>query len=230
MHGPCCAHLPQRHLAGGSRRPQSLIKCLIVSCGASVWDWDMGTISQMDTCDLLPLPKPYWTQLSRRLRSHQTPKPSVTWEPGEPLCPSLQPHQHHPSQNIWEALAGTCASHPATLICVNSDCVATPCLCVRAFCNPFPWVSACPVPSQLPCLPVHLSWPLSFLGWDSVFRPHFYSPSSPGNPQCCGSGLWCVHVCIYVFVTPWGLSPVFCCLVPKRLMAGGVIALCWIPK
>lgn len=40
MHGPCCARLPQKQLAGGSRRPQSLIKCLIVSCGASVWDGD----------------------------------------------------------------------------------------------------------------------------------------------------------------------------------------------
>lgn len=47
--GPAAPAFPQRHLAGGSRRPQSLIKCLIVSCGASVWDWDMGTISQMDT-------------------------------------------------------------------------------------------------------------------------------------------------------------------------------------
>lgn len=29
-----------------------------------------------------------------------------------------------------------------------------------------------------------------------------------------------MHVYIYVFVTPWGLSCVFCCIVPKLLMAG----------
>lgn len=29
-----------------------------------------------------------------------------------------------------------------------------------------------------------------------------------------------MHVYIYVFVTPWGLSRVFCCIVPKMLMAG----------
>lgn len=150
MHGPCCARLPQKHLAGGSRRPQSLIKCLIVSCGASVWDGDMGTLSQMDTCHLLPLPKPYWTQLSRRLRSHEIPKPSVTWGP-EPLCPSLLPLQ---TRTPWEALAGTWASHPVTLLTALTLIALPPFVCVCAFCNPSPWVSAHPVPSQLPCLPL----------------------------------------------------------------------------
>lgn len=219
MHGPCCAHLSQRHLAGGSRRPQSLIKCLIVSCGASVWDWDMGTISQMDTCDLLPLPKPYWTQLSRRLRSHQTPKPSVTWEPGEPLCPFLQPHQHHPSQNIWEALAGTCASHPGTLICVDSDCVATPCLCVRAFCNPFPWVSACPVPSQLPCLPVHLFLASKLPELGLRLQTPFLQPLLAwGSPV-----LWqwpMVCACVYICICDT-LGSVSCILLPCPKKADG---------
>lgn len=150
MHRPCCARLPQKHLAGGSRRPQSLIKCLIVSCGASVWDGDMGTLSQMDTCHLLPLPKPYWTQLSRRLRSHEIPKPSVTWGP-EPLCPSLLPLQ---TRRPWEALAGTWASHPVTLLTALTLIALPPFVCVCAFCNPSPWVSAHPVPSQLPCLPL----------------------------------------------------------------------------
>lgn len=116
--GPAVPTFPQRHLAGGSQRPQSLIKCLIVSCGASVWDGDTGTLSQMDTCHLLPLPKPHWTQLSRRLRSQQIPKPSVTWGP-EPLCPSLPPLQCHPNQNILGGTGrGTCASLCDTCSCV----------------------------------------------------------------------------------------------------------------
>lgn len=67
MHGPCCSRSPQEASDGREpgRRPQSLIKCLVVSCGASVWDRDTGTLihwlhplpagrqrSQMDTFDL----------------------------------------------------------------------------------------------------------------------------------------------------------------------------------
>lgn len=93
-----------------------------------------------------------------------------------------------------------------------------PCVCVCSSCNPFLWVSALSPASCFVCL-------VRLLAFFKLPRPPclptpFLLPLLPGEPQCGGSGLWCVHVCIYVFVTPWGLSPVFCCLVPKMLLAG----------
>lgn len=128
--GPAAPAFPQRHLAGGSRRPQSLIKCLIVSCGASVWDWDMGTISQMDTY-LRPVTTAQAILDTAEQEAEIPSNPQTqchlgTWGATVPLSAATSA----PSQNIWEALAGTCASHPATLICVDSDCVATRvCVC-----------------------------------------------------------------------------------------------------
>lgn len=169
---------------------------------------DTGTLSQMDTCHLLPLPKPYWTQLNRRLRSRQTPNPVLPWDLGTRafvLLPAATPatpkSEHH--------ILGGAGRDLCLLPCGDSYLHCHP-VSVCAFCNPF---RGCQLDLSLASYLVHLvfsSWPpLSFLGLP-VFRPHFYCPPSPGDPQCGGSGLWCVHVCIYVFVTPWGLSPVFC--------------------
>lgn len=62
-----------------------------------------------------------------------------------------------------------------------------------------------PFPSQLPCLPCPL--PLGLLEASQA--------SLTSDPHlCCSSPVWwpwCVHVCIYVFVTPWGL---LCVLLP----------------
>lgn len=168
-----------------------------------LWSQCLGTRGHGgDTCHLLPLPKPYWTQLNRRLRSRQTPNPVLPWDLGTRaivLLPAATPASTKPEHHVL----GGAGRDLCLLPCGDSQLHCHP-VSVCAPSVTLPWVSACPVSSQLPCLPC---LPLPGL---PVFRPHFYCPSSPGNPQYGGSGLWCVHVCIYVFVTPWGLSPVFC--------------------
>lgn len=214
------AALPSPEASGGrelGQRPQSLIKCLLVSCGASVWDGNTGNLGQTDTCDLLPLPKPYWTPLSWRLRSHQTPNPVL---PGDPRTraimslPAATPASPKP-EHLGGAGRDLCLS-PCDILIALTLIALPPCVCVCASWNPFLWVSACPVPSQLLVCLVHLF--LAFFKLSRLKTP-FLLPLLLGESQCGGSGLWCVHVCIYVFVTPWGMSPVFCCLVPKMLMA-----------
>lgn len=112
----------------------------------------MGTLSQMDTCYLLPLPKPYWTQLSRRPRSHQTPKPSVTWGPmdwSRYAPPCSYPRTPKP-ENILGGSGRDLLLLPWDTKCVDSDCVATLCLSAPPVTPSL--VSPCPVLSQLLCL------------------------------------------------------------------------------
>lgn len=141
---------------------------------------------------LSPLTEPYWTQLSRRPGTPSEPQTQChlgLWTRADmPLC-------SHPSQNILGGAGGACASRPDTLT-VLPLCA----LCVTHVCH-------LALPSQLPCLPCPL--PLGLLEASQA--------SLTSDPHlCCSSPVWwpwpwCVHVCIYVFVTPWGL---LCVLLP----------------
>lgn len=121
MHGPCCPRNPQEASDGREpgRRPQSLIKCLVVSCGASVWDRDTGTLihrlhpllagrqrSQMDTFDLpVTTAQAILDTAEQEARDPiKPPKPSVTWTCGpELICPVQPPQPEHPGRR-WRGL------------------------------------------------------------------------------------------------------------------------------
>lgn len=93
-----------------------------------------------------------WTQLSRRPRSHQTPKPSVTWGPMDwSRCapPCSYPRTPKP-ENILGGSGRDLLLLPWDTKCVDSDCVTTLCLSAPPVTPSL--VSPCPVLSQPLCL------------------------------------------------------------------------------
>lgn len=179
MHGPCCPRNPQEASDGREpgRRPQSLIKCLVVSCGASVWDRDTGTLihrlhpllagrqrSQMDTFDLpVTTARAILDTAEQEARDPiKAPKPSVTWTCGpELICPCAAT----PARTSWEELAGPA---PLALIMLPLNVCAPP---VTRACHLAP-----PQPAALSALSTS-SWPSgSFPGLPDLRPPIFAAP------------------------------------------------------